>query len=104
MILGVVNSRYKGIVRISVRGPGGSEVDVDAVVDSGFTGSLTLSANAIASLGLAEQYSGGATLADGSDQQFDVYAAEVAWDGDWRPVLVWAIGGVAPGNAAHGGA
>lgn len=31
-------------------------------------------------------------LADGSVRHFDVYAAEVEWDGAWRPVLVSALG------------
>ena len=30
-------------------------------------------------------------LADGSVRQFDIYAAEVAWGGAWRPVLVSAV-------------
>ena len=31
-------------------------------------------------------------MADGSSRQFDIYAAEVEWDGRWRPVLVSAVG------------
>jgi len=65
---------------------------VDAVVDSGFTASLTLPAAAVAALGLVRQSGGGAVLADGSVRQFDIYAAEVEWDGGWRPVLVSAVG------------
>ncbi len=34
----------------------------------------------------------GAVLADGSVRQFDIYAAEVEWDGGWRPVLVSNLG------------
>jgi predicted aspartyl protease len=52
-------------------------LDIDAVVDSGFTASLTLPSATIAALGLARQSSGGAVLADGSVRQFDIYAAEV---------------------------
>jgi clan AA aspartic protease len=65
---------------------------VDAVVDSGFTASLVLSVAVVAALGLARQSGGGAVLADGSVRQFDIYAAEVEWDGGWRPVLVSAVG------------
>jgi clan AA aspartic protease len=92
MIRGTVNSRLEGIVRLQVRGPTGVVVDVDAVVDSGFTASLTLPATAVAALGLVRQSGGGAVLADGSVQPFDIYAAEVDWDGSWRPVLVSAVG------------
>ncbi|MGO9465167.1 MAG: clan AA aspartic protease [Isosphaeraceae bacterium] len=92
MIRGVVNARCEAVVRLRLRGPSGAELDVDAVVDSGFTASLALSAAAVASLALARQSGGGAVLADGSVRQFDIYAAEVEWDGAWRPVLVSAVG------------
>jgi clan AA aspartic protease len=92
MISGLVNARLEAIVPLRVRGPSGTEVGVDAVVDSGFTAALTLPAVVVASLGLARQSVGGALMADGSVRQFDIYAAEVAWDGNWRPVLVSAVG------------
>jgi predicted aspartyl protease len=41
---------------------------------------------------LSSQTAGNATLADGSVQEFDIYAAEVSWDGAWRSILVWRIG------------
>ena len=92
MFLGVVNARHEAIVRLRVRGPGGVELDVDAIVDSGFTSSLTLPATMVNALGLARQSGGTGVLADGSVRQFDICAAEVAWDGSWRPVLVSAVG------------
>jgi clan AA aspartic protease len=67
-------------------------LDVEAVVDSGFTASLTLPASVVAALGLVRQSGGGAVLADGLIRQFDIFAAEVAWDGSWKPVLVSAMG------------
>lgn len=92
MIRGVVNARREAVVPLRVRGPGGTELDVDAVVDSGFTASLTLPAIVVNALGLSRQSSGGAVLADGSTREFDIYAAEVAWLGGWRPVLASAVG------------
>ena len=92
MIRGVVNARREAIVPLRVRGPGGTESDVDGVVESGFTASLTLPAAVVAALGLVRQSGDGAVLGDGSIRQFDIYAAEVAWDGRWRPVLVSAVG------------
>jgi clan AA aspartic protease len=92
MISGVVNARREAVVRLRVRGSGGTESDVDAVVDSGFSASLTLPAATVASLGLLRQSGGRAVLADGSVLQFDIYAAEVRWDGTWRPVLVSTVG------------
>lgn len=92
MIRGVVNARLEAVVRLRVRGPGGAEADVDAVLDTGFTSSLTLPAALAATLGLARQSGGSAQMADGSVRPFDIYAAEVDWGGAWRPVLVWAVG------------
>ena len=92
MIRGAVNAHREAVVRLRVRGPGGVEADVDAIVDSGFTDSLTLPLAVVSALGLARQSVGGAVLADGSVRQFDIYAAEIFWGGGWRPVLVSAVG------------
>jgi predicted aspartyl protease len=64
-----VNARNEAVVCLRVRGPGGSELDVDAVVDSGFTASLTLPATTVVALGLVRQSGGGAVLADGLVRQ-----------------------------------
>jgi clan AA aspartic protease len=92
MIQGVVNARYEAIVRLRVRGPGGVETDVDAIIDSGFTSSLTLPMAVVTALSLARQSGGTALLADGSVRQFDIFGAEVMWNGSWRAVLVSAVG------------
>jgi clan AA aspartic protease len=92
MIRGVVNARNEAIVRFRMRGPGHSGLDVDVVVDSGFTSTLALPSSTIAALGLIRQSGVRAVLADGSSQQFDPYTAEMSWDGSWRQVLVYALG------------
>ena len=92
MIRGSVNARHEGVVRLRVRGPGGAELSVDAIVDSGFTASLSLPLDVVSTLALIRQSGGTAVLADGSIRQFDLFAAEVAWDGHWRAVLVSAVG------------
>ncbi len=79
-------------MRLRVSGPGGVEAAVDAIVDSGFTSSLTLPATMVSTLGLARQSGGTAMLADGSVRQFDICAAEVEWNGVWRAVLVSTVG------------
>ncbi len=66
MIQGVVNVRHEAVVRLRVRGPSGAESNVDAIIDSGFSSSLTLPATMVAALGLVRQSGGSATLADGS--------------------------------------
>jgi clan AA aspartic protease len=67
-------------------------LDVYAIVDTGFTSSLTLSTATASTLGLVRQSGGSAVLADGSIRQFEIWTAEVTWDGTWRSVLVSGIG------------
>ena len=92
MMRGTVNSRREAIIRLRTRGPTGHELEVNAVVDSGFTSSLTLPASAIASLALVRTSGGQAVLADGSLTQFDLFDAEVQWEGNWRSVVISAVG------------
>jgi clan AA aspartic protease len=92
MIRRVVNGRREAVVRLKLRGPSGIELDIDAIVDSGFTSSLTLPPTTVTALGLHRQSGSSAVLADGSVRQFDICAAEIEWDGLWRTVLVSAIG------------
>jgi len=92
MIRRVINDRREATVPLRLRGGPGPELVVSAILDTGFTASLTLPGDLIASLGLPRQSSGGAILADGSVRQFDLYAAEVEWLAGGRPILVSAVG------------
>lgn len=56
------------------------------MVDTGFTGFLTLPSVLIAALGLAWKSRGLATLADGSRTFYDMHEGTVIWDG--RPVTI----------------
>ena len=89
---GIVNANYAGVVSRQVRGPSGAEISVEAIVDSGFTSSLTLAVSMVASLDLVRKSVSKATLADGSVRRFDVYEAEVLWDGAWRKIAVFSLG------------
>lgn len=88
MIEGVVNASYEAVIPLSLRGPPGQAQQLEAVVDTGFTGFLTLPPSLIAGLGLVFQGTSEATLADGSRVSFDAYQAAVLWDGQSRVVLV----------------
>jgi clan AA aspartic protease len=88
MIIGAVNADREAIIHLVVRGPDGQEQEVEAVIDTGFTGFLTLSPSLIAFLGLEWRGQAHAILDDGSVQAFDVYAATVIWDGQPRTVEV----------------
>ncbi len=91
MITGTVNARYEMIIRLPVRDSAGQEQDVETVLDTGFTGSLTLTPSMIASLGLSWRSCASVILADGRVEQFDIYAATIVWDGMPRSILLQAI-------------
>ena len=87
MISGVIQSNEARII-VTVIGPQGQEHEVHAVIDTGFSGVLTLPPSMIAKLGLTWQTIEIATLADGSECRFDVYEAQLIWDGIVYDTLV----------------
>lgn len=87
MITGLVQSD-EARIRLKVKGQWGREQDVDAVIDSGFNGALTLPPALIATLGLRRRSVDRARLADGSTCVFQVYVGKLLWDGKVRSILV----------------
>ncbi len=87
MITGAVRSD-EARIRLTVQGKGRREHAVEGVVDTGYSGALTLPPGLIAILGLRWQSVERATLADGSMCIFQVYAGKLLWDGKVRRVLV----------------
>ena len=61
---------------------------IDAVVDTGFNGFLTLPSSLIQELGLVWRRRGRAMLADGRDSLFDIYEATVTWNSRPRRIAV----------------
>ena len=92
MIEGFVNANFEAVVTIPLLGPAGQTREVAAVVDTGFNGYLTLPPTLVAELGLSVVGDGEATLADGREVAFDVYAVTVVWDGQPRYVETAAVG------------
>ena len=92
MIEGFVNANLEAVVTLPVRGTAGRAREVEAVIDTGFNGYLTLPPMLAADLGLPVVGDAEAVLADGSDAAFDVYGATVLWDGEARYIEVGAVG------------
>jgi len=86
MIIGTVNANREASIRLQVRGPDGHEQEMEALIDTGFNGFLTLPLAVITSLGLPRLGRGRAILADGSEVLFNVYEATVRWEGQSRTV------------------
>jgi clan AA aspartic protease len=78
----------EGRIRLLVKGRQGREQKVEAVLDSGYTGSLTLPRGLIQALDLRWQAVDRFRLADGSIAVFDVYEGKVVWDGRVRQITV----------------
>jgi clan AA aspartic protease len=87
MIVGIVRRR-EALIRLTIRGFRGCQQEIVAVIDTGYTGWLTLPPTVIGALNLRWQTFGRGTLADGSMRFFDVYRAKVLWDGRVRTVFV----------------
>ena len=87
MITGKVTSD-EARIRLKVKGPRRRQRETEAVIDTDYTGSLTLPHRLVVALGLSWQSVDRGTLADGSECLVDVYEARVVWDGKPRRILV----------------
>lgn len=87
MITGQVRD---GDARIHLRlvGRRGRKREIDAVVDTGYTGCLALPPDLIVPLGLPWHTMRRGVLADGSICLFDVFKGDVVWDGHRRRILI----------------
>jgi clan AA aspartic protease len=90
MMIGNVNSRREAIIQLAVLGENNQRQGIKAVIDTGYTGFLTLpSAIAIiAKLGLTWFMQEEGTLGDGSMCMFNVFEASIIWDGQVRPIEI----------------
>ncbi len=94
MIRGVVNAAYEPVISLTVRGPSGQSVEIEAVVDTGFNGFLTLPSESVVGLGLLRSARVSTILADGSAAMLGVYPTTVLWDGHPRHVHAYMSDGV----------
>ena len=93
MINGQVTPDREAVIRLTLRGPSGQEVEVDAVLDTGFTEYLSLPPAVVRTLQLPYRASTQFTLADGSIVSLDIFRVMVLWDGQSRVVPVLAAAG-----------
>ena len=86
MIEGTVNDAYEPLVALTLQGSEEQTREIEAVIDTGFTGFLTVTPALAAQLGMRYRSRGWATLADGSETAFDIYDVTIIWDGEPRRV------------------
>ena len=90
MIEGIVNAAHEAVVTLPLQGQAGHTLEIDAVVDTGFSRFLTLPPAMVTELGLAFTGINRVVLADGSEVNFDVYGVTVLWDGQTRDIVAYA--------------
>ena len=79
MVLGQVNLRNEAVIPVEIYDRNGLIVELEATVDTGFSGHLTLSTAAISQLELRYDRTETFTLGDNNNVDFDVYRATLSW-------------------------
>ena len=90
MMQGYVNENYEAVLTVVVKN-GNKFKSINAVIDTGFTGFLSLPIAIITELDLSWNYRDRGTLGDGSETLFDIYDAMVIWNGQYREIEVTAV-------------
>jgi clan AA aspartic protease len=81
MITGRVTADREALIRLTVYATNGRPHEIEALVDTGYSGRLTLPPDLIVMLKLPWRGSGRAILADGSTHPFTMYEATLLWEG-----------------------
>jgi clan AA aspartic protease len=80
VIVGIVNARLEATLQLQIEDSSGHLHTIEVVVDTGFTGDLTLRAGEIAALGLPQLGELPTVLADGTVLTTDIHDAILHWD------------------------
>jgi clan AA aspartic protease len=88
MMHGVVNLSCEATISLVVSNANRQSRLTDAVIDTGYTGFLSLPREIIVALNLPWTGIDRGTLGDGSEVTFEVYAATIIWDGQYRNIPV----------------
>lgn len=91
MMTGNVQDRH-ALLPIAFRLPNQPNVTIEFVVDTGFTGFLTLPVAAVAALQLPFVHKMPADLADDTTHEYDVHSATILYNGAEAEVRVVAMG------------
>ena len=89
MILGTVNDSYEAVIILTVRGLSGLTTEIEAVIDTGFTGFVSLPPTLVTERGLPFLTNESAMLADGSLARFSVHEATMLRDSQPRRVYAY---------------
>ncbi len=88
MMQGIVNVQREATLTVVVGNSNQQLQAIETVIDTGFTGFLSLPSAIITTLSLPWSASDIVTLGDGSETLFDLYTAVVIWDGQYRDIYI----------------
>ena len=88
MIIGKINHSLEAIITIDFVGSDGFLHSLEAVLDTGYNGDLTLPQDVIQQLGLVLLGRRSVTLANGESVVLNAYLGTVAWHGLQRQVVI----------------
>jgi clan AA aspartic protease len=88
MMQSVVNPSCEPTIPLVISNANRQTRLIDTVIDTGYTGFLSLPREIIAALNLPWTGIDRGTLGDGSEVTFEVYAATVIWDGQYQDIPV----------------
>ncbi len=91
MIVGRVDANHELMIRVTLQDAAGLDHELVAILDTGFTGAITLPSSTLASLGLTRHSTGSALTATGALVHFDLYPVTIIWDGVARYVFAQEI-------------
>lgn len=94
---GFVDDSERALARLRIKHPTDPKVvEIEAWIDTGFTGELVAPKDLLDSLGLPLGPTVKARLADGSEIQLDTYTCLLEWFKEWRRIEVVANEGHYP--------
>ena len=88
MIRGRINERLEPVVEVSILDDHDIAHSFEFILDTGFSGHLTLPSDVIDRLGLSYSGQRAVAVADGFVHNVDVFTTRVLWHEGWRPVFV----------------
>lgn len=88
MISGIVNTQLEAVIQLDILGEKQQRQSIQAIIDTGYTGFLTLPYSIISTLNLTWYMQQEGLLGDGSLRMFNVYEASVIWAGQVRMIEV----------------
>jgi clan AA aspartic protease len=94
---GTVDNAGRALLQIRLKpSADGTEAELKAWIDTGFTGELVLPRDRVVALGLPLGAAVKAILADGSEIQLETHTCLVQWFGEWKRIEVVANDGQFP--------